>query len=130
MRVSAERLETATARLEPLLADMQRAAAATGALARDLARRVAERDAQLAAALTGVTEAARETREMARQIRLMVAENRANIEAFTGTGLPLFTGLVEDADRMVNELYATLRDMRRDPARFFFGDRVSEGVPP
>lgn len=127
---AASRLGTAAGQLGPLLDEFRTTASTARSLLEDLRQRVPARDEQLAGALAGVAGAAREMREMAREIRLMVAENRGNIEAFTSTGLPLLTGLVEDADRMVNELYATLRDLRQDPARFFFGNRVSEGVPP
>ena len=47
---------------------------------------------------------------------------------FVDNGLPELQGFVEDATVLVNQLSATIRDMRQDPARFFLGDRAGQGV--
>ncbi|HFD15585.1 MAG TPA: MCE family protein, partial [Rhodospirillales bacterium] len=125
---AAGRMERLLADLPPLVADLRAAAAAANALARDLGSRLERRDAQLEKTLATVADTSREIGKTARQLRLMVEENRASVKDFTDTGLPLLTGLIEDATRMVNELRSLLRDIRQDPARFFFGDRLSEGV--
>ena len=67
-------------------------------------------------------------RRVADQASALIRENREGLEEFTGDGLPQLVGLVEDADRMVNELNGAIRDMRQDPARFFLGDRAAQGV--
>lgn len=126
----AEQLERHGQDLEAVLVQWRTTAARIEAVGTQLADRVDRRDRQLEAVLADVAATARSMREMSTQIARMVAENRDDVRAFTNTGLPLLTGLIEDADRMVNEFYATLRDVRQDPARFFFGDRISEGVRP
>lgn len=127
---AAGRMERLLDSLPALVADLRAAATATDALARDLGSRLERRDAQLEEVLATVADTSREIGKTARQLRLMVEENRAPVKDFTDTGLPLLTGLIEDATRMVNELQSLLRDIRQDPARFFFGDRLSEGVRP
>jgi ABC-type transporter Mla subunit MlaD len=67
-------------------------------------------------------------RRAADQASALIRENREGLEEFTADGLPQLVGLVEDANRMVNELNGAIRDMRQDPARFFLGDRAAQGV--
>ncbi len=116
--------------LSPLLAEVRATAQELRALLADLGARIERRDADLARSLASVTEAARRFAVMSEEIRRMVANSRPGIEDFSQTGLPLLIGLIEDTTRMVNELDALLRDIRQDPARFFFGDRVYEGIKP
>jgi paraquat-inducible protein B len=84
-----------------------------------------EQFGELMADLTATSAALRRAIDQANQL---IARNRDGIEDFTSRGLPAFTGLIEDATRMVNEINGLARDIRQDPARFFFGDRSSEGV--
>ncbi len=127
---AAGEMEAVLREVPGLVAELDRAARATTRLAETLTERLEKRDAQLAKVLANVADASREVAKMSRQLRLLVEENRASIKDFTDTGLPLLTGLIEDATRMVNELQSLLRDIRQDPARFFFGDRLSRGVQP
>ncbi len=127
---AAGQLETVLRKVPGLLTELDRTARATTRLAETLTARLETRDAQLEKVLADVADASREVARMSRQLRLLVEENRASIKDFTDTGLPLLTGLIEDATRMVNELQSLLRDIRQDPARFFFGDRLSQGVRP
>lgn len=76
-------------------------------------------------------EAAKATsalRRAADQAATVLSQNREEIQDFTARGLPELAGLVEDATRMVNEVSGLVRDVRQNPARFFFGEPTSEGV--
>ncbi len=127
---AAARLDYLLEAMPALAAEIGEAADAVAAFARDLDARLERRDAQLERLLENVADTSREIAKTARAIRLMVEENRASLKDFTDTGLPLLTGLIEDATRMVNELQSLLRDVRQDPARFFFGEDLSRGVRP
>ena len=63
-------------------------------------------------------------RRMADQVNNLVAENRAGLRDFTQTGLYEYTGLAQDAQRMVDEITRVTEELQRDPARFLFGDRA------
>jgi paraquat-inducible protein B len=67
-------------------------------------------------------------RRVADQAGGLIADNRDGLKEFTEDGLPEVMGLVQDANRLVNELNGAVRDMRQDPARFFLGDRAGQGV--
>ena len=67
-------------------------------------------------------------RRVADQASGLIAENRGGLREFTEDGLPEVMGLVQDANRLVNEMNGAVRDMRQDPARFFLGDRAGQGV--
>jgi len=63
-------------------------------------------------------------RRMADQVNNLVAENRAGLRDFTQSGLYEYTGLAQDAQRMVDEITRVTEELQRDPARFLFGDRA------
>ncbi len=75
------------------------------------------------------TATAGSVRRMADQIDAAVADNRGSLRDFTQTGLYEYTGLALDAQRMVNEITHLVDELKRDPARLLFGDRV-QGVGP
>ncbi len=75
------------------------------------------------------TATAGAVRRMADQINAAVAENREGLRDFTQTGLYEYTGLAQDAQRMVDEITGVADELKRDPARFLFGNRV-QGVGP
>jgi len=68
-------------------------------------------------------------RRMSDQLNNMVAENREGLRDFTQTGLYEYTGLAQDAQRMVDQITRVTEELERDPARFLLGDR-SQGVAP
>ena len=68
-------------------------------------------------------------RRMADQINSAVAENRDGLRDFTQTGLYEYTGLAQDAQRMVDLITGVADELKRDPARFLFGNRT-QGVAP
>ncbi len=75
------------------------------------------------------TTTAGSVRRMADQINAAVAENRDGLRDFTQSGLYEYTGLAQDAQRMVDEITAVTDEIKRDPARFLFGNR-GQGVTP
>ena len=75
------------------------------------------------------TATAGSVRRMADQINSAVAENRDGLRDFTQTGLYEYTGLAQDAQRMVDQITAVADELKRDPARFLFGNKV-QGVSP
>jgi paraquat-inducible protein B len=66
-------------------------------------------------------------RRLADQVNATVAENRQALRDFTATGLYEYTGLAQDAQRLVDQINRVAEELERDPARFFFGDRT-QGV--
>jgi phospholipid/cholesterol/gamma-HCH transport system substrate-binding protein len=76
------------------------------------------------------TVTAGSVRRMADQINATIAENREGLRDFTQNGLYEYTGLAQDAQRMVDQITRVGEQIERDPAAFFFGDRGRQGVQP
>jgi phospholipid/cholesterol/gamma-HCH transport system substrate-binding protein len=76
------------------------------------------------------TVTAGSVRRMADQINAVIAENRPGLRDFTENGLYEYTGLAQDAQRMVDQFTRVGEQIERDPAGFLFGDRVRQGVQP
>ena len=91
-------------------------------------RLVATGDARLTAIGDEVTKVATSLAQGRGSGGALLGENRKGLNDFVEDGLPEIQGFVEDATLLVNELSATVRDMRQDPARFFLGDRAGQGV--
>jgi phospholipid/cholesterol/gamma-HCH transport system substrate-binding protein len=64
---------------------------------------------------------------MADQVNLAIAENRPGLRDFTQNGLYEYSGLAQDAQRMVDQITRVTEEFGRDPARFLLGDRA-QGV--
>ncbi len=75
------------------------------------------------------TATAGSVQRMADQINAAIAENRPGLRDFTQNGLYEYSGLAQDAQRMVDQINRVTEEFGRDPARFLLGDRV-QGVPP
>jgi paraquat-inducible protein B len=73
------------------------------------------------------TIAAGAMRRTADQVDQLVAENRQGLRDFTQEGLYEYTGLAQDAQRLVDQITRLTEELERDPARFLFGDRA-QGV--
>jgi paraquat-inducible protein B len=114
-------LRTSAAQLPPLLAKLD-------TLAGSGERLLVTGDARLAAVGDEVTKVAASLRKVTDQASVLLSENRKGVNDFVEDGLPEIQGFVEDATLLVNELSATVRDLRQDPARFFLGDRAGQGV--
>jgi paraquat-inducible protein B len=70
------------------------------------------------------TTAASAMRRTADQVDQLVAENRQGLRDFTQDGLYEYTGLAQDAQRLVDQITRITEELERDPARFLFGDRA------
>jgi paraquat-inducible protein B len=70
------------------------------------------------------TIAAGTMRRTADQVDKLVAENRPGLRDFTQEGLYEYTGLAQDAQRLVDQITRIAEELERDPARFLFGDRA------
>jgi phospholipid/cholesterol/gamma-HCH transport system substrate-binding protein len=75
------------------------------------------------------TATAGSVQRMADQINAVITENRAGLRDFTQNGLYEYSGLAQDAQRMVDQVTRATEEFQRDPARFLFGDRA-QGVSP
>jgi phospholipid/cholesterol/gamma-HCH transport system substrate-binding protein len=73
------------------------------------------------------TLAASAMRRTAGQVEQLLAENRQGLRDFTQYGLYEYTGLAEDAQRVVDQISRITEQLERDPARFLLGDR-SQGI--
>jgi paraquat-inducible protein B len=73
------------------------------------------------------TVAASAARRTAEQVEQLVAENRQGLRDFTQRGLYEYSGLAQDAQRLVDQINRIAEELERDPARFLFGDRT-EGI--
>lgn len=110
------------------MAELPGLVAKLDALADAGARLAATGDARLQSLGDEATRLSGAMRRVADQANGLIGENRAELKQFAEDGLPAINGLVEDATRLVNELSATVRDLRQDPARFFLGNRAKQGV--
>jgi paraquat-inducible protein B len=73
------------------------------------------------------TVAASAARRTAEEVEQLVAENRQGLRDFTQQGLYEYSGLAQDAQRLVDQINRIAEELERDPARFLFGDRT-EGI--
>ena len=122
----AEDLSAVTPKLAALVDESTGTAAAVTRTADTANGLLEDNAAGLAKTLADLQESVAALRKMADQVN-MVAENRAGMRDFTGTGLYEITGLAQDAQRMVDQITRVMEDLERDPARFLFGDRA-QGV--
>jgi paraquat-inducible protein B len=86
----------------------------------------ANRDA-IGAMIDEWTVAASSMRRLADQSGQLIAENRPGLRDFTQGGLYEYTGLAQDAQRLIDRISRIADELERDPARFLFGDR-GQGV--
>ena len=70
------------------------------------------------------TTAASAMRRLADEAEQLMAENRQGLSDFTQEGLYEYTGLAQDAQRLVDQITRIAEELERDPARFLFGDRA------
>jgi paraquat-inducible protein B len=70
------------------------------------------------------TVAAGAMRRTASQVEQLIAENRQGLRDFTQYGLYEYTGLAQDAQRLVDQISRITEQLERDPARFLLGDRT------
>jgi paraquat-inducible protein B len=83
----------------------------------------ANRDA-IGAMIDEWTVAASSMRRLADQSEQLIAENGEGLRDFTQEGLYEYTGLAQDAQRLIDQITRIADELERDPARFLFGDRA------
>ena len=69
-------------------------------------------------------------RRLADEANATIAENREGLRDFTENGLYEYTGLAQDAQRMVDQFTRVGEQIERNPAGFLFGDRARPGRGP
>jgi phospholipid/cholesterol/gamma-HCH transport system substrate-binding protein len=117
VKEQAPKVDRIMANAEGATGDVQRAAAT-------LDRILESNSDAIGALIDEWTVTAGSVRRMADQINVMVAENREGLRDFTQTGLYEYTGLAQDAQRLVDQINRVADELERDPARFLFGDRA------
>ena len=115
--------------LTTILEDTRDATGKARAAAGRLDQTLASNQDAISSLLKEWTATAGAVRRMADQVNVAVAENRPGLRDFTQTGLYEFTGLAQDAQRMVDQIARVADEFERDPARFLFGER-NQGVGP
>jgi phospholipid/cholesterol/gamma-HCH transport system substrate-binding protein len=75
------------------------------------------------------TTTAVSVQRMTDQVNAVIAENRPGLRDFTQAGLYEYSGLAQDAQRMVDQITRMAQEIQRDPARFLFGNRA-QGIAP
>ena len=60
---------------------------------------------------------------MSDEIQGLVAENRAPINAFMGSGLSELSSMLTEARDLIVSLNRVTTEVERDPARFLFGNQ-------
>ena len=126
----AQDLRTTVAGLPPLIQDLRSAAASVRRLADTGDAAVTDLKPGLAESLAELERVLLAARRASEQLGGLAGEVRPGLRDLSNRGIPTFMGLVDDTDRMVNNLNGAIRDMRQDPARFFFGSPTSQGVRP
>lgn len=126
----AQDLRLTVAGLPPLVQDLRDAAGSVTSLMQAGGATIDELRPGLAKGLDELERTLLAVRRASEQLGGMVGEVRPGLRDLSSRGIPTFMGLVDDTDRMVNNLNGAIRDMRQDPARFFFGNPTSQGVRP
>lgn len=76
----------------------------------------------LQASLDEIDLVVADARAFAEELRSMLGENRGAIDAFAQQGLGEAAATVAESRRLIRTLDSILRELERDPARFFFGE--------
>jgi paraquat-inducible protein B len=114
---ASEAMPKLVARTESATEDLQRVAGTVDEILQS------NRDA-IGSMIDEWTVAASAMRRTADQVERMVAENRQGVRDFTQYGLYGYTGLAQDAQRLVDQVSRITERVERDPAGFLFGDRT------
>jgi paraquat-inducible protein B len=114
---ASEAMPKLVARTEAATEDLQRVAGTVDEILQS------NRDA-IGSMIDEWTVAASAMRRTADQVERMVAENRQGVRDFTQYGLYGYTGLAQDAQRLVDQFSRITERVERDPAGFLFGDRT------
>lgn len=123
-----ERLPDTQAQLASTLEEARTLMVTAKSLTDDVKAKLDTHDEQVGDLLVQLTRTAVSAQRAADQASTLIAQNRDGIRMLTTRGIPQILGLVEDTGRTVNELNGLLRDFRQNPAGFFLGDEVRQGV--
>ncbi|MGH6903121.1 MAG: hypothetical protein ACREIR_10315, partial [Geminicoccaceae bacterium] len=126
---TAEAIKGQTPAVGKILANTQDASGEVRRAAATLEQILQSNSDAIAALIDEWTVTAGSVRRLADQVNAAIAENRPGLRDFTQTGLYEYTGLAQDAQRLVDQITRVADELERDPARFFFGDRT-QGVAP
>jgi paraquat-inducible protein B len=124
---TAEAIKNQTPEVRKILTNTQDASGEVRRAAATLEQILQSNSDAIGALIDEWTVTAGSVRRMADQINMAIAENRPGLRDFTQTGLYEYTGLAQDAQRLVDQINRVAEELERDPARFFFGDRT-QGV--
>lgn len=116
-------LDTASTRLNGVMDDLTRASASFSTAANKISAFSDKLDGVAKNADTALTE----TRKTLADLQKTLADTRTalgHIDSFAKSGLPQITGLADNASRLIADLSALTASIRRDPARFFLGNRT------
>ena len=105
------------ARTEKMTDELQRAAATLNDILQT------NRDA-IGSMIDEWTATASAVRGMSDELEQVLAENRQGLRDFTQYGLYEYTGLAQDAQRLVDQINRIAEQLERNPAGFLFGDRT------
>jgi phospholipid/cholesterol/gamma-HCH transport system substrate-binding protein len=78
---------------------------------------------QASQTLKGFDRVASNLSDTALQLKAMVTENRPGLHSFVQATLPAVDDLVNDAERLADNLNQFVGQLQRDPTRLLFGDR-------
>jgi phospholipid/cholesterol/gamma-HCH transport system substrate-binding protein len=126
---TAEAIKGQTPAVGKILANTQDASGEVRRAAATLEQILQSNSDAIGALIDEWTITAGAVRRLADQVNMAIAENRPGLRDFTQTGLYEYTGLAQDAQRLVDQITRVADELERDPARFFFGDRT-QGVAP
>jgi paraquat-inducible protein B len=124
---TAEAIKGQTPAVGKILANTQDASGEVRRAAATLEQILQSNSDAIGALIDEWTVTAGAVRRLADQVNMAIAENRPGLRDFTQTGLYEYTGLAQDAQRLVDQITRVAEELERDPARFFFGDRT-QGV--
>jgi len=116
LRETSAALNRLTAKADTTLDSIGRAASDTG-------RSFTATSDEMATLVMDLKQTSKSLTAMSNEITGLVAENRAPIRNFSGTGLNDLTGFLSDARELVGNLNRLTTEIERDPARFFFGNQ-------
>ncbi len=116
-------LEKESPEIEKMMADAAQAVASIRRTSDTIDELIQMNADNIGGTVVAWRETADSVRRMADQLNQMVAENRDGLRDFTQSGLYEFTGLAQDAQRMVQQITRIAEELERDPARFLFGEK-------
>ena len=123
----ADRMQASTPELDRILHNTSIATSEVRQAAANVGQILRANQESIGTLIEEWTLTASSVRRMSDQINNLAAENREGLRDFTQAGLYEYTGLAQDAQRLVDQVSRVTEELERDPARFLLGDRA-QGV--